>query len=150
MKLASYVGTRPGLQGLFNKLVRAILAAPESHSELVFTDGLAFSCSFLDKGPRFKYISFDSGKWEFTELPSYYNEQVIRLRAERICEGEHGKPPKYSLLLLAGQLLPFLLRFVSDKDEVCSTAIAKALDIPGHKRYDPHELRILFEATYRG
>ncbi len=39
MKLASYVGTRPGVMGLGNVLIRLRLGGAESHSEVVFEPG---------------------------------------------------------------------------------------------------------------
>lgn len=39
MKLASYRSTRPGLQGIANRLIRWRLRGPYSHSEIVFEPG---------------------------------------------------------------------------------------------------------------
>lgn len=39
MKLASYKGTRPGLQGVMNRLIRWRFDGPYSHSEIVFEPG---------------------------------------------------------------------------------------------------------------
>lgn len=39
MLLASYKSTRPGLQGLFNRIIRLRLRGPYSHSEVVFEPG---------------------------------------------------------------------------------------------------------------
>lgn len=39
MQLASYKSTRPGLQGLFNRLIRWRFAGAYSHSEVVFEPG---------------------------------------------------------------------------------------------------------------
>lgn len=39
MLIASYKVTRPGLQGLFNRIIRLRLRAPYSHSEVVFEPG---------------------------------------------------------------------------------------------------------------
>lgn len=39
MKLASYKATRPGLQGLFNRLIRRRFSGLYSHSEVVFEPG---------------------------------------------------------------------------------------------------------------
>lgn len=39
MKLASYTGTRPGVQGIANRLIRARLMGLISHSECVFEPG---------------------------------------------------------------------------------------------------------------
>lgn len=39
MQLASYKGTRPGLQGLFNRVIRWRFGGPYSHNEIVFEPG---------------------------------------------------------------------------------------------------------------
>jgi len=147
MHIASYVATRPGFQGLFNRIVRLVLWAPESHSELVFSDGMSFSCSFLDRGPRFKRIEFNPEHWAITKVPDNYDEQTARALAEQICSAKTEVRVRYSLMLLAAQVLPMLLKFVRPRDEICSTVIARVLGLSSHKRYEPHELRAFFSST---
>ena len=49
---AFYQGTRPGLPGLYNRLVRWLDRGEFSHCELVFGDGMSASASFMDHGVR--------------------------------------------------------------------------------------------------
>jgi hypothetical protein len=69
MKAAFYKGTHAGLPGQFNRLVRLQDRGPYSHMELVFSDGISASSSFIDGGVRFKWITFDPAKWDFIDLP---------------------------------------------------------------------------------
>ena len=53
MRTAFYKGTRPGWQGIYSRAVRVIDRGPYSHCELVFSDGLSASASYIDGGVRF-------------------------------------------------------------------------------------------------
>jgi hypothetical protein len=136
MRLASYTGTRPGWAGLFNRAVRAWLVIPYSHSELVFSDGMAFSCSWLDGGARFKRIEFSPEHWDVIDIPATYDEAITRQWAQAMVD----RGTAYSLLILAAFVVPPLLRLVGQRREVCSTAIALALGIKDQRRFDPAEL----------
>jgi hypothetical protein len=65
---AFYKGTRPGVAGIYNRLVRWWDNGAYSHCELIFSDGIAASASFMDGGVRFKKIDFDSERWDFITL----------------------------------------------------------------------------------
>lgn len=149
MKLASYKATRTGLPGVFNRAVRWWLHGPYSHTELVFSDGASFSCSKMDGGPRFKQMVFDPEHWDFVPVPARYNEDAARNQARAICADHGPQRVRYSLLLLAAFVLPPLYRWVSDRDEVCSTAIGRVLGRADAKRLDPNELHdaILIEGA---
>lgn len=69
LRAAFYRGTRPGLQGLYSRLVRWWTRSPYSHCELVFSTGVAASASFIDNGVRYKRIDFNPAHWDFVELP---------------------------------------------------------------------------------
>jgi hypothetical protein len=140
VKLASYKATRPGLPGLFNRVVRWWLHGEYSHCELVFSDGASFSCSKLDGGPRFKYIKFDPAHWDFVPVPARYNEDAARNQARAIVADQSSERVRYSMLLLAAFVLPPLYRWVRDRDEVCSTIIGWVLGRADSKRLDPNEL----------
>ncbi len=71
MKVALYKGTQPGIPGLYNRIVRWWEPGQYSHCELVFSDGMAASSSFMDGGVRFKLIEFDPERWNFIELPAH-------------------------------------------------------------------------------
>lgn len=79
MKAAFYKGTRPGLGGLFNMLVRFWTKGPYSHVELIFSDGMSASSSFIDGGVRFKLIKYDESRWDFIELPDSLEENARKL-----------------------------------------------------------------------
>src|SRR3990172_2860488 len=71
MRAAFYKGTRPGIAGAYNRVVRAWESGAHSHVELVFSDGVAASASLMDKGVRFKCIEWNADNWDFIELPQF-------------------------------------------------------------------------------
>lgn len=131
MKAAFYKGTRPGLAGIYNILVRWWTRSPYSHCELVFKDGQAASASFLDHGVRFKQISFDPDHWDMFDLPD-------RLEAKARAWFVIHDGDEYDLLGNAH----FIIGPVGDEKAqwFCSEAIAAALGIPNPERYDPGTL----------
>ena len=50
MKIALYKGTLPGWRGWISRLVRFADRGPYSHCEVVFSDGMCASASWLDGG----------------------------------------------------------------------------------------------------
>ena len=77
MRVAFYKGTRPGIAGIYNRLVRWWCQGQYSHCELIFADGVAASASFADGGVRFKAIDFDPANWDFVDVP-HANEAAAR------------------------------------------------------------------------
>ena len=69
MKLAFYKGTRPGLQGIYSRGVRFVDRGPYSHCEIVFSDGVAGSASYIDGGVRLKVFLYKPEDWDFVDLP---------------------------------------------------------------------------------
>lgn len=69
MQAAFYKATRPGWQGIYSRAVRVIDRGPYSHCELVFSDGMSGSASYIDGGVRLKRIDYDPAHWDFVELP---------------------------------------------------------------------------------
>lgn len=69
MRAAFYRATRPGVQGIYSRLVRLIDRGPYSHCELVFADGMSGSASFVDGGVRLKRIDYDDARWDFINVP---------------------------------------------------------------------------------
>lgn len=131
MRAAFYKSTRPGLAGVYNRLVRWFERGPHSHCELIFSDGMAASSSFMDGGVRFKKIDFDPAKWDFLDLPP---EKEARARAWFVKhEGE-----KYDLM---GNVR-FMFGWVSDSPDkwFCSEALAASLGIKDPFRYGPNTL----------
>lgn len=129
MKIASYKAIRPGFSGLFSRLVRWWTSSPYSHTELIFSDGVSGSSSFLDKGVRLKSISYDKDHWDFFELPNYLDENQARWWFER----NQGK--KYDVLGLIGFVWK---RGTQDRDKwYCNEAIGESLCIEDPWRFDP-------------
>ena len=137
MKAAFYKGTRPGLAGIYNRLVRWWTKSPYSHVELIFYDGekcaggLAASASNIDGGVRTKVIDFDPARWDFIDLPDELAERAWRWFRE------HDGAP-YDLV---GNL-QFVLAPIphSQRRWFCSEAVAAALGIPDPWRYSPGTL----------
>ena len=82
MKAAFYKGTRPGLQGIYSRAVRWIDRGAYSHCELVFSDGLSGSASYIDGGVRLKRIDYDDARWDFMTLPDSLEPQARAWFAE--------------------------------------------------------------------
>lgn len=70
-KAAFYKSRSKGVKGVYNVLVQFFTKSKYSHVEMVFSDGLCGSASFLDHGVRLKHIEFDESKWDFVLLPQY-------------------------------------------------------------------------------
>ncbi|MBW9104858.1 hypothetical protein [Paraburkholderia phenoliruptrix] len=68
MKVAFYKGTRPGLSGIFNRLMRWRTNSPYSHCELVLAPiddaYLCASSSLEDGGVRFVVTKLDPARWD--------------------------------------------------------------------------------------
>lgn len=130
-KIAFYRGTRPGISGLYSRAVRLVTKSIYSHCELIFTDEIAASASFLDGGVRFKNIDFKDDNWDFIELPP-----SLEKKARNWFTAHDGQ--KYDLL---GNL-HFIFPLVDDNKQkwFCSEAIAAALNLKDGWRYDPGTL----------
>lgn len=141
MKIAFYKGTRPGLSGLFNIVTRFWLAGPYSHCELIFSDGMSASSSFLDGGVRFKKIDYDPRRWDIYTLDIPAGE--IAARNWFLQHEGH----KYDTLGLAG----FLVRpFKGSKRRwFCSEAIMAALGFEEPWRFDPCNMARALQPYFR-
>jgi hypothetical protein len=127
VKLACYKGTRPGLRGLFNVAVRWWLSGQYSHCEIVFSDGVCGSSSWMDGGVRLKVIDLDPARWDTFEING--DEHAARRWFE-----EHAGQP-YDLLGLLG----FVWRRGTHQRSkwTCGEAAAASLGKPEPFRYDP-------------
>jgi hypothetical protein len=132
MRAAFYTGTRPGVPGLYNRLVRSWEPGGSSHAELIFSDGVSASASFMDKGVRFKEIDYDPTKWEIIDLGERFNEDYARQWFEL-----HEDEP-YNLL---GQIHFVVSPVRIDGGYWCSAAMAAALQLVNPWRYGPNLLR---------
>lgn len=132
MKVAFYSGVKPGINGLYNRTVQLIDRGEFSHCELVFSDGLSASASFMDKGVRFKQINYfsDSAKdWTLVDIKGYDEQRARKWFTEH--EGH-----KYDLL---GNLR-FIFGWVREDDNkwFCSEALMAALGFKEPWRFGPN------------
>jgi len=131
LKAAFYRGTRPGLAGIYNRLVRGWTRSEFSHVELVLSTGDAWSASFADGGVRNKPIDVDTANWVVIDLPAGLEQS-----AEAWFRAHRGA--KYDLL---GNLQFVLAPIPQTQGRwFCSEAVAAALGIPDPWRYSPATL----------
>lgn len=138
MKAAFYKATRPGVQGLYSYAVRLVDHGPYSHCELVFSDGLSGSASFIDKGVRLKRIDYDSDHWDFVELPA-----GLEVYARDWFEANQGAP--YDLVGNLRFVLPLVNH--SERGWFCSEALAAALRLQDPWRFGPNGLAALLRSV---
>ena len=139
MKAAFYKATRPGWQGIYSRAVRWIDRGPYSHAELVFSDGLSASASWMDGGVRFKRIDYDPERWDFVTLPDSLEPQ-----ARDWFERNAGAP--YDLMGNVRFVLPWLSD--SDKGWFCSEALGAALGWKEPWRYGPNGAAAMARTMY--
>lgn len=127
LRAAFYKGTHSGLPGIYNRLVRWWTRSPYSHAEVIFSDGMAASSSFMDGGVRFKQVEFDPGKWDIVEMPG---DEVAARQWFMKHEGDG-----YDLLGNVG----FVLQFVRDGTGKwsCAESVAAALGFDEAWRFSP-------------
>jgi hypothetical protein len=135
---AFYKSTRPGLAGIYNRLIRWWDNGKYSHCELIFSDGRAASASYLDGGVRFKQIDFRPERWDFILLPDYMEDQARQWFIDH--EGD-----KYDLI---GNLR-FALDFLPDNKNkwFCSEALAAAIGISEPWRLGPNGLAAVLNGS---
>mgnify|MGYP006316188605 CR=1 FL=1 len=133
MKIAFYKGTKTGLAGVYNRGVRWIEAGEYSHCELIFSDGISASSSFMDGGVRFKEIDYSLEKWDIIDIP-----WADEARARKYFEVRAGKV-KYNL---RGNI-HFIFGFIrgNTDGEFCSEACAGALGFNNPWQFPPNQLR---------
>ena len=132
MQVAFYKGTRPGLPGVYNRTVRLLDGSIYSHAELLFSDGISASSSYMDKGVRFKTIEYDLAKWDLFDLP----ESFVEFSARQWFEIHQGA--EYDL---AGNLRVIIPIWPHSKIKWhCTEAIAAALGLKEADTYGPRKL----------
>ena len=141
MRAAFYKGTRPGLQGIYSRAVRVIDRGPYSHCELVFSDGLSASASYIDGGVRFKAIDYGQHPehWDFMALPDELEDY-----ARDWFERNMGAP--YDLMGNVRFVLPWLAD--SERGWFCSEAMAAALRLKEPWRFGPNGLAALLRSNH--
>ena len=139
MRAAFYRGTRPGLAGIYNRLVRWWCRSSYSHVELVFSDGWAASASYMDGGVRLTRIEFDPARWDLVELPAH-----LEAGARAWFEAHLGQP--YDLL---GNLHFVVSPVADDKARwFCSESVGAALGMPEAWRFDPGTLHAVLAGGF--
>lgn len=127
MKLASYKSTRPGLPGIFNRLVRWWCRGDYSHCELIFKSGVSASSSWLDGGVRFKQIEFNPDHWDVIDIEGDEQEAFSWFFKH---QGDG-----YDLLGLLGFVFPPVRH--DKKKWSCAEAIAESLGVQQSWRQHP-------------
>lgn len=140
LKLALYKGTKPGIPGIYNRLVRWWTRSQYSHVEIVFSDGWCGSSSFQDGGVRLKQIDFKSENWDFVALPA-------DLEAFARDWFRHHAGLKYDVLGNLQFILPFIPS--SRNRWFCSEAAGAALDLSMPEYYHPGLLTSVAAALNR-
>lgn len=137
MKIALYKSVRPGINGLYNRVVRWWDQGQYSHCEMIFSDGISASSSFADKGVRFKQIEYsDAGNWDVYEINDKYEEPA------RAWFEQHAAQ-RYDLI---GNIR-FAFGFIKTPEDkwFCSEAIGAALGIPEPWRLSPNGLAAILQ-----
>jgi len=140
MQVAFFKGTKSGLAGVYNRGVRFITKGKYSHCELVFSDGLSASSSFMDGGVRFKRIDYDLGHWDVIDIGNTFEEPARYWFKKHEGQG-------YDLL---GNL-HFIFGFVGDNRHKwsCAEAVAEAIGIPDSWRINPNSLYPIIDKYFK-
>ena len=133
MKIAFYKGRKR----LFNRLVSWWTRGPYSHAELVFSDGICASSSFMDKGVRFKQIELTPENWDILPLPTCFDEAKSR----KWFEWNQGK--QFDTFGMFGIALPFLKQ--SPGKYFCIESILTSLGFIGGWRIEPNACYTLIQ-----
>ena len=141
LRAAFYKATRPGWQGIYSRAVRVIDRGPYSHCELVFSDGMSGSASYIDGGVRLKRIAYDNDHWDFIDLPP-----SLEPYARDWFERNEGAP--YDLMGNVRFVLPFLPD--SQRGWFCSEALGAALGWAEPWRFGPNGLSALLRSILKG
>jgi hypothetical protein len=131
MRAAFYKSTHSGLPGVYNRFVRWWDHGTYSHCELVFSDGMSASASYMDGGVRFKQIEFDPLKWDFVELPGHLEDAA---RAWFVAHEGRAYDLLGNLRFMIGPLP------LSRDKWFCSSALASSLGLSDGWRFSPNAL----------
>ena len=126
--VAFYKGTSSGLMGLYDILARWWTRSSFSHCEMIFSDGVSASSSFIDGGVRFKRIDYNPDHWEIIELPTEFEAEA------RAWFSKHEGQP-YDLIGNLG----FVLGPVKDSkgNWFCSEAVLASLGVEEPFKFSP-------------
>lgn len=138
MKVAFYKGTLPGWRGWISRLVRFADRGAYSHCEVVFSDGLCASASWLDGGVRFKQINFKPGHWDFVDISADAAEEArVRKWFTERTGCHYDLPGSFGVVF---RVFP-----QSAGRYFCSEAAAAALGLPEAWRIGPNLLAAFLE-----
>jgi hypothetical protein len=131
MQVAFFKGTKTGLAGIYNRGVRFVTKGKYSHCELIFSNGISASASFMDGGVRFKKIAYDESHWDILDICDIGEGNAYAWFKDHEGQG-------YDLL---GNL-HFLFGFVGDNRHKwsCAEAVAEAIGVPDGWRINPNSL----------
>jgi hypothetical protein len=132
MKVAFFKGIHPGVNGIYSRGVRLLTKSIYSHCEIIFSNGISASSSFIDGGVRFtSMVEYNDKDWDYIELPDSFEANAWQWFVEHDDEG-------YDLL---GNL-HFIFTVVGDDKYkwFCSEAIGAALGLENPWRFDPGSL----------
>jgi len=140
MQVAFYKGTKTGLAGIYNRGVRFVTKGKYSHCELIFSDGMSASSSFMDGGVRFKKIEYDPLNWDIVDVGEQGEQN-----ARRWFEDHEGE--SYDLI---GNL-HFIFGFVGDNRHKwsCAESVAEAMGIPDSWRINPNSLYPIIDKYFK-
>ena len=143
MRVAFYKGTRPGMSGFVNRLIRWWTNSPYSHCELVVAPiddaYLCASASLEDGGVRFTLIDLDPARWDVVEFDT---DVDIEKAAVEWFNDHLGEP--YDLAAVLG----FVWRRGHRAGHWdCSESVGAALGIPESWRFDPATLYAALSAV---
>ena len=124
-----YLGTKPGIPGVYNRLVRGWERGPFSHCELLFSDNTSASASFMDHGVRRKPIAYNEEKWVSLDLPP-----ELEADAEAWFKLHDGE--SYDLMGNLHLVIGFLPE--SRGKKFCSEALLASLGVDHAWRFGPN------------
>ena len=142
--LALFKGTRPGMDGVYNRIGRFLDRGPYSHCEMVFSERISASSSYIDGGVRFKAIGYSSvGNWDFLPIPDASGG--IEQQARQWFLARSGL--RYDVW---GNIR-FATNFARDSPDkwFCSEACMAALGFVEAFRYGPSGGAVLTEYVFR-
>lgn len=128
LSIAFYKGVHSGIPGIYNRGVQIWTRSIYSHCELIFSDGMSASASYMDGGVRFKSIEYDPEKWDIYTLPDYLEDNARQWFVEH--EGQ-----RYDIW---GNV-HFVFSIIGDSSNrwFCSEACLAALGFTKAERYNP-------------
>lgn len=139
---AFYKDVRPGIEGIYSRVVRWWTRTPYSHCEFLFQDGMQGSSSYIDGGVRIKNIVYDPGRWDFIDLPDEWEADIRNNLQSKVGMG-------YDLLGNFGFIIPQI--YNTKNKYFCSEIIAELLGFEKAYLFSPgilyYSLKLLIEKS---